>query len=298
MERIQLTENVSISRIIQGFMRLTNQHFTVDETIDFMKMCIDKGITTFDTAEIYGMFTCEEAMGEAFKKDPELRKHVEIVTKTGINMKSPNRPYKIGHYDTTYDKIISSCKASLEKLGVDYIDVYLIHREDPLINHKEVASALEELLKRGWVKSVGVSNFDPFKLDALQSKMTSKLVTNQIEWAPTCFEHVENGNFDFLQKMDVIPMIWSPAAGGRIFTKDDAMYANTRRKLEEVALRHGSHPETVLYAWILKHPMKACPINGSFNTERIDRILDALELDITQEEWFEIYTASGQKQLR
>ncbi len=298
MEKIKLNENVSVSPIVQGLWRLTDWNWTIAETIEFIEQCIALGVTTFDVAEIYGNYLGEERIGEVLRVAPQLRDQIEIVTKTGINMFSDQRPYTMSHYDTRKHKVVASCQDSIKKMNCDYLDVFLIHREDPLIDHRELGKTLDELVDSGWVKAVGVSNFDPLKFDALQSFMKHKLVTNQIECSPTCFEHFNNGNMDYLQKMDVRPMIWSPLASGRLFTSGDEKNVRARKKIDEIAQRHGVESESIVFAWHLYHPVKAIPISGSSKLKRLKNALAGLNIALTHEEWFEIYTASGQQRLR
>ena len=148
MRKTSLSENLSLSVIAQGFWRLTSWEFTTEELDSFMNGCIDRGVTTFDTAEVYGGTRCESLMGEAFSKDPSIRGKIELVTKTGISRTMiDEKPF--GYYDTTYDRIIKSCKESLQRLQTDYIDLYLIHREDPLLDPWETGRALLDLKKEG-----------------------------------------------------------------------------------------------------------------------------------------------------
>ena len=116
MEKIQLNNEVALSRIIQGLWRLKSWKMTPEALLEFVHQCIDLGVTSFDTAEIYGNYEAEAMFGEALKLEPELRSKIEIITKTGINMKSDKRPYAIGHYDTTYDKVVASCKKSIANM--------------------------------------------------------------------------------------------------------------------------------------------------------------------------------------
>ncbi len=298
MEKLQLNHEVSLSRIVQGLWRLTSWNMSSLEIVDFVYQCIDLGVTSFDTAEIYGNYEAERVFGEALKLDPSLRSKIEIITKTGINMKSVKRDYRIGHYDTTYNKIIASCKKSIELMNCEYLDVYLIHREDPLIDHKEVARALNDLKSMGLIKSYGVSNFDPFKFEALQHFTNNQLVTNQIEISPLCFEHFNSGMMDVLQKHEVHPMIWSPLAGGEIFTSDDEKAVKVRNILKVIADRHQEEMDTIVYAWLLKHPTKGLPISGSGKIERLKNAVRALDVELSLEEWYEIYTASQEQELR
>lgn len=298
MEKLQLNNEVSLSRIIQGLWRLKAWKMTAEELLTFVHQCIDLGVTSFDTAEIYGNYEAEAMFGEALKLEPSLRSKIEIITKTGINMKSDKRPYAMGHYDTTYDKVVASCKKSIDLMHCEYLDVFLIHREDPLINHKEVAQALKDLKAMGLIKAYGVSNFDPFKFDALHKATGGQLVTNQIEVSPLCFEHFNNGNMDYLQSVNVAPMIWSPLAGGQIFTGSDERSVNVRRVLSELSKDYGVETDILAYAWLLKHPVKMMPICGSGKIERVRSAVQALDVKLKHEDWFKIYVASKDQELR
>ena len=298
MEKLQLNNEVSLSRIIQGLWRLKAWKMTAEELLTFVHQCIDLGVTSFDTAEIYGNYEAEAMFGEALKLEPSLRSKIEIITKTGINMKSDKRPYAMGHYDTTYDKVVASCKKSIDLMHCEYLDVFLIHREDPLINHKEVAQALKDLKAMGLIKAYGVSNFDPFKFDALHKATGGQLVTNQIEVSPLCFEHFNNGNMDYLQSVNVAPMIWSPLAGGQIFTGSDERSVNVRRVLSELSKDYGVETDILAYAWLLKHPVKMMPICGSGKIERVRSAVQALDVKLKHEDWYKIYVASKDQELR
>lgn len=297
MEKIKISNRLSLSRIVQGFWRLTDWNYTTDELIRFMHTCIDMGITTFDTAEIYGRTVCEALMGNAFRKDPVLIKRIELVTKTGIFEKQINGE-KIGYYNTRYSRVIQSCKESISRLGIDKIDLYLIHREDPCFDPWDTGRALEELQKAGLVLEIGVSNFDPFKFEALNTAVNGKLSTNQIEWNPICFEHFNSGMIDYLVMKKLHPMIWSPLAGGKLFDNSCQRSLNVMKKVTEIAERHNASIESILYAWILYHPVGAIPISGSRNVERIRRAVKGLDIKLDHTEWYELYTASGQQTLR
>ncbi len=297
MKKIELTKKVTLSAIAQGYWRLDGWNFSTDQLIAHMHACIERGVTTFDTAEIYGDTVCESYMGEAFRKDRSLRERIQLVTKTGIFRQQINDAV-FTYYDTTYPRIIQSCKESLQRLGSDHIDLYLIHREDPCFDPWETARALQDLKKDGLVLEVGVSNFDPLKFDALNQAIGGELVTNQIEWNPVCFEHFNSGMLDYLTLHKIHPMIWSPLAGGRLFTQGDEKCSNTMKKIGEIARRHDADPASIIYAWIMYHPVGAVPIVGSSSLERLDLALRAEEVKLAHFEWYEIYTASKQQVLR
>lgn len=297
MKTVKLSDNLSLSPVVQGFWRLEDWKWTTGELAEFMNACIERGVTTFDTAEIYSATLCEKLMGEAFAADKTIRDRIQLVSKTGIFQQQINGA-TFGYYNTTYDRVITSCKESLQRLQTDYLDLYLIHREDPCFDPWETARALKDLKKEGLVKEVGVSNFDPFKFDALNKAMDGELVTNQIEWNPVCFEHFNSGMMDYLTVNKIHPMIWSPLAGGRLFKGEDALCSKAMEKIREIAARHGEEAETIIYAWLMYHPSGAVPLSGSNKLARLDLALKALDVQLEHYEWYEIYVASGQQQLR
>lgn len=297
MKTVQLSDKLSLSAVVQGFWRLENWNLSTKELVRFMNECIDRGVTSFDTAEIYSATLCEKLMGQAFAQDKTIRGRIQLVSKTGIFQEKINDKI-FGYYNTSYDRVVQSCKESLKRLNTDYLDLYLIHREDPCFDPWETARALKDLKGEGLIREAGVSNFDPFKFDALNKAMDGELVTNQIEWNPVCFEHFNSGMMDYLTVNRIHPMIWSPLAGGRLFVPGDAQCEKAMEKIKEIARRHDEEPETIIYAWLMYHPAGAVPISGSNKTERLDLALRAPEVKLEHYEWYEIYTASGRQVLR
>ena len=293
MEMIKLSEQLSFSALIQGFWRLDSWNLETAELVNFMNGCIDRGVTTFDTAEIYADTLCETLMGNAFEKDPSLRNRIQLVTKTGIFKEDG-----FGYYDTRYKRVKQSCEESLKRLHTDYVDLYLIHREDPCIDFNETARALLELKQEGKVREIGVSNFDPYKFNALNEKVNGQLVTNQIEWNPVCFEHFNSGMIDTLTAAGIHPMIWSPLAGGKLFKEEDEACRKAMAVIRRIADKHNADPSTIIYAWIMYHPVGAIPISGSGNLERLDLAIKALDVKLSHYEWYQIYAASGQQVIR
>ncbi len=293
MEKVQLSGKLSFSRIVQGFWRLTEWNMPTEELVRLMHGCIERGVTSMDTAEIYGGGECERLLGLAFKQDSSLRDQIQLVSKTGIF-----RHEGAGYYNTGYKRVVQSCKESLQRLQCDYLDLYLIHREDPCFDPWETAQALQDLKKEGLILEVGVSNFDPFKFDALNTAMGGTLVTNQIEWNPLCFEHFSSGMMDVLAKLKCPPMLWSPLAGGRVFTGQDEAAQNLRQVLAPMAQAHNVSEATLIFAWLLYHPVRALPISGSRSLARLDDAIAALDVQLEHWEWYRLYTASGQMHLR
>lgn len=294
MQRINLGEDLSFSRIIHGLWRLADWNQSSEETLSLIEHNLDRGITTFDHADLYGSYMCEELFGKALALKPSLRDQMEIVTKCGIVIESPNRPaHQSHHYNTSKEHIIASAEQSLRSLGTDYIDALLIHRPDPFMDPEQVAEAFSTLKKDGKVRHFGVSNFKQHQFNMLQSYVEQPLITNQIELSAYNLENFEDGTIDLCQEKRIKPMAWSPLAGGDVFSASDEKATRLRQTVEKVASEIGAEGiDQVLYAWLLNHPAEIMPIVGSGKTHRIDSAVDSLSLSLTRDQWFEILTSS------
>lgn len=290
MQRIQLTEDLSFSRIIHGLWRLSDWKMSNEEVVKLIEECLEAGITTFDHADIYGNYTCEKKFGDALALKPELRKQMEIVTKCGIKLVSDNRPeHSIKSYDTSKEHILASVSKSLENFQTDYIDVLLIHRPDPYMDPAQVAEAFTQLKNEGKVRYFGVSNFKRSQFKMLQSYLDFPLITNQIELSAYNLENFEDGTLDLCQEERIAPMAWSPLAGGSIFSADDERAKSLRDTLERIAGEIGAKGiDEVLYAWLISHPANIMPIVGSGKMNRIESAIRALDLTLTRDQWFDI----------
>jgi predicted oxidoreductase len=294
MEQIKLSDTLYLSRIVQGFMRLSEWNMTKEERLNFIEQCIDIGITSFDHADIYGGYTCEELFGEALALKPELREKIQLITKCGIKLISPNRPeHRVKHYDTSKKHIIKSVDNSLKNLRTDYIDLLLIHRPDPFMNPEEVAEAFDTLYTQGKVRNFGVSNFTPSQFNMLSSYLKMPLVTNQIEISVMQYENFQNGTIDLCLEKRIPPLAWSPLAGGKVFTSDDEKSVRLRNTLEKIAKElNVDGIDKVMYAWLLNHPAKIIPIVGSGKINRVKRAVESIDIRLDKQQWFEILEAS------
>ncbi|MGD6777176.1 aldo/keto reductase [Sutcliffiella horikoshii] len=299
MERIQLAEDVSLSRIVHGMWRLSDWGYSQEEVVEFIEKCLDLGVTSFDHADIYGNYTVEEQFGQALELKPSLRDKIEIVTKCGIKLISSNRPeHKIKYYDTSKEHIIRSVEKSLKNFRTDYIDILLIHRPDPMMDPSEVAEAFTQLKEQGKVKRFGVSNFAPSQYKLLNSYLDEPLVTNQIEISATHLEHFDKGTIEQCQMDRISPMAWSPLGGGSIFTSTEEKVNRVRNTLEKIQGEIGAESmDQVLYAWLLTHPSKILPIVGSGKIERVKSAVSSLDIKLDSQQWFEILEASKGKEV-
>ncbi|PQJ71564.1 oxidoreductase [Vibrio jasicida] len=282
------------SELVQGYWRAVDWGMTAQERLSFLKQHIELGITTVDHADIYGNYGCEALFGEALALDKSVREQIQIVTKCDINLcgdKTPER--KINHYDTSAAHIYQSVNNSLERLKVDEIDVLLIHRPDVLMDADEVAEAFTELHKVGKVKHFGVSNFSPRQFELLQSRLGKPLVTNQVEINPLNFEVAHDGTLDQMQALRTRPMAWSCLGGGAIFTGDSEQAVRIRNELEAIREEVGANSiDEVIYAWVRRLPSKPMPIIGSGKIERVHAAVNALNIELTREQWYRVWVAS------
>ncbi|RIW30883.1 aldo/keto reductase family oxidoreductase [Bacillus salacetis] len=294
MERIQLAEDLTFSRLVHGLWRLSDWNQSNEETLNLIEDVLDNGITTFDHADIYGSYTCEALFGDALALKPSLREKMEIVTKCGIVLPSKYRPeHKTHHYNTSKEHIIKSVEHSLSNLKTDYVDVLLIHRPDPFMNPEQTAEAFNQLYKEGKVRHFGVSNFKDHQFSMLQSYMDLPLVTNQIELSPYELENIEDGTLNHALQNRIPPMAWSPLAGGKIFSSEDEKAVHLRHTLEKIREEMNADGiDQIIYAWLLAHPSRIMPIVGSGKIERIRTAVDSLEIKLDHDQWFEILQSS------
>ncbi|WP_275725658.1 aldo/keto reductase [Vibrio furnissii] len=288
------SQGPEFSELVQGYWRLGEWGMTPQERLTFLKQHLELGITTVDHADIYGNYACEQLFGEALALEPSLREQMQIVTKCDIKLCSAKFPErKINHYDTSAAHIYQSVNNSLERLGVNDIDVLLIHRPDVLMDADEVAEAFAELHKVGKVKHFGVSNFTPAQFDLLQSRLGKPLVTNQVEINPLNFDVAHDGTLDQMQMLRTRPMAWSCLGGGAIFNGESEQAIRVRAVLETLREELGAASiDQVIYAWVRALPSKPLPIIGSGKIERVQAAVDALDLTLTREQWYRVWVAS------
>ena len=290
MERVDLGIGLSMSRIVYGMWRLTDDTDTSPVHVQAkIETCLAQGITTIDQADIYGGYMAEEVLGKALK-GTALRDKIEIVTKCNIVAQAGRHAMtKVKYYDTSRAHIIASVNASLRLMGVDYIDLLLIHRPDPMMDHLETGSTLDDIVSTGKIRAVGVSNFRPWDIDLLQSAMKSPIIVNQIEISVLHHKPFTNGDIAFLQQRGITPMAWSPLAGGTLF---DTGNKSLLEALSKVAKRLESDITSVAVAWLLAHPARILPVMGTNNLERIAAFSKSTSLNIDRQIWYEIYTAA------
>ncbi len=264
----------------------------------------EAGYTLFDLADIYCDGACERIFGEVLKAMPGMRSRIVVVTKCGIRKKGEPDAASPYRYDFTAEHIQRSCEASLRRLGLDTIDLYLLHRPDVLCDPTEVAAAFGKLKQAGKVREFGVSNFRPSQVTALQRACPMPLVVNQVEISLARLDCFHDGTLDQCLAQGITPQAWSPLAGGRLVdagpvdlrSADHADRLHLREVLDLVARERGVSRQVVALAWLLKHPSRIAPIVGSTQPDRIRDAARAADLDLTRDEWYRLFEAAlGQR---
>ena len=280
-----------LSPIVAGVWRMASWNWSPQERLRWIEQCLDLGVTSFDHADIYGGYTVEALFGEALALAPELRQRMQLVTKCGIQLRVDARPdTRIKHYDTSAQHIVRSVEHSLTQLHTDVIDLLLLHRPDALMDADEVASAFDTLRTQGKVKAFGVSNYTPAQYELLQSR--TPLVTNQVECHPLHRAPLNDGTFDQAQRLRARPMIWSPLAGGALFSSEAEDAMRVRGTLTSIGARYGVSAATIAFAWLLRLPCNPYPITGSRRIEAMQEAVAATAITLDRQEWTDILVAA------
>ena len=263
------------------------------EMAQTIRLCLENSITTFDHADIYGGYTTEGHFGTAFKESSIAREKIQIISKCGIQL-TEVRNNKIKHYDYSKEYIIWSVENSLKNLQTDYLDVLLLHRPSPLLVADEIAEAISKLKSEGKIIDFGVSNFTASQSEVIRSRIefgtSIEINYNQIQFSATHYEAMLDGSLDYMQLQNIRPMSWNPL--GSVFREDNEQTRRLKKLLVQLVEKYEVGSDTILLAWVLKHPSKIIPIAGTVNTARIQALKKAVELNLDPLDWFEIWSES------
>ena len=292
-----------ISPIAWGMWRLAENGRGVGEAARLVHAALDAGISFLDTADIYGFdgsggFGAAEALlGRVLAAEPGLRERMVLSTKGGI---APPLPY-----DQSTDYLNAAIDASLRRLGVEQVDLWLVHRPDILAHPQEVARALDAAVTAGKIGAIGVSNYTASQIGALDhfleaelgdDFLETRLVATQPEIGPLRIDCFENGELDQAMVFGLTPMAWSPLGGGRLLDPQGERDRAVAAALDAVAAPQGLSRSIAAYAWLMAHPAGIVPIVGSQKVERIVEATQALTMRWTREDWYAVLVAArGEK---
>ena len=278
-----------LSPIVAGTMNwgVWDKNLSVSEMEHLIHICFENQITSFDHADIYGGYTTESDFGKAFTQSKIDRKKLQLISKCGIQLEKA-RNNAIKHYDYSKDYIIWSVENSLKNLQTDYLDVLLLHRPSPLMVADEIAEAVSKLKKEGKILDFGVSNFTASQTELIRQK--TEINYNQIQFSATHHEAMLDGSLDYMQLHNIRPMSWNPL--GTVFREDIEQTRRLKKLLAQLVDKYHLGSDTILLAWILKHPANVIPVAGTVNIARIQALMKAVEMDLDQLDWFAIWTES------
>ena len=301
MKNIKLGKSdLEVSNISLGCMRMGN--LSKQDAANVINNAMELGVNFFYHADIYAGGKSEEIFAEAIDMNPTTREKMYIQTKAGIRK---------GYFDFSKEHILNAVDGSLKRLKTDYIDVFLLHRPDALVEPEEVAEAFTELKNSGKVRHFGVSNHNPKQIELLNKYVEQDLIANQLQLSVmhtglidagvqvnTIYENgiaQDGGILDYSRLNDMTIQAWSPFQYGTfegVFI-DNEKFPSVNAKLQEISEKYGVNKSTIAVAWILRHPAKIQTVVGTMNPERLANIAKATDIVLTREEWYEIYRAAG-----
>lgn len=278
-----------------------------------IETAIQNGITTFDHADIYTFGKAEEAFGRVLADSPGLRNEIHLQSKTGICLRAGENGET--HYNLSRDYIVNQVLAILKRLRTDYLDTLLLHRPDPLMRADEVAQAFEWLHTRGLVRFFGVSNMHlkhirylsgqshfPITINQLQLSLGHRLLiesdisVNQSGVSPSAST---DGLLAYCHDQGVTLQAWGPLDQGLYLNRDKASDQNLPvfEKIQQLANRHNASPEAILLAWLFALPARVVPIIGTTRPERIAACAQSIGVELTRQEWYDLWIAARGKAL-
>ena len=292
---------LQVPAIAMGCMRIKN--IELPDAVKLIENAVNQGVNFFDHADIYGGGVCEEIFAKALGMTDIRREDIIVQSKCGVVSRVM--------YDFSKEHIIESVEGSLKRLGMEYLDVLLLHRPDALVEPEEVAEAFSQLERQGKVRYFGVSNQNPMQMELLKKYVRQPLVANQLQLsiahAPMISSGVEvnmmtegavnrDGSIlDYCRLHDITIQAWSPFQYGYlkgVFLGSDK-YPKLNQKIDEIAEKYGVTNTTVATAWLLRHPANMQVLTGTMNQQRFDEICKASDVRLTRQEWYEIYRAAG-----
>jgi len=267
-----------------GCWRLTTEQTSHAQAL--IETALDLGMNLIDTADVYGLDYGgsgfggnEEVLGKVLAAAPHLRDRMVLATKGGIMPPIP--------YDSSDSYLRSAVDASLQRLGVDVIDLYQIHRPDLFAHPRQVADTLGSLVSEGKIRAVGISNHTPAQHDAFVAHLDVPLATSQPEYSPAFLGPMRDGTFDRCMRDGVVPLAWSPLGGGRLMSGDGVPPALIAT-LDELAGRESVDRATICYAFVLAHPSAPVALLGTQNPDRLRSAVAALDVHLDRVDVYRI----------
>lgn len=289
-----------VSPVVWGCMRIRQQFSDVDALARFLAGLLDLGITTIDSADIYGDYEAERVLGAGLRALGPRARAFTLIGKGGIALVSPaNRPdHRVKHYNSAPAHLSQVVDRTLADLGAEQLGAFLIHRPDWLADPEATAAALDQLVSSGKVGAVGVSNYSASQLNTLAGFAQAPVVTNQIELSLTHRAPLTDGTLDQAMALAFRPLIWSPIGGGRIVAPETEADHRLITALAAVASRYGlAGPAEAAIAWVASHPSRPVPILGSGKLARLAAGVTAARTGLDRQDWYSLWQAAAGREV-
>jgi diketogulonate reductase-like aldo/keto reductase len=272
--RYETLQNVSIPKIGFGTWKIGGgdrpDPSQDTRSLAALHSALELGYTLFDTAESYAAGHAEELLGRAIRCSGLARAALFITSKVS--------PEHLG-----YAGVLQSCENSLRRLGMDYLDLYLIHWPDRGMPLAESFRGLNQLVADGKVRHLGVSNFNLKLLEEAAALSETPLLTDQVSYSLPDRSYVENGVLAYCQEHDILLTAYSPV-------KRRAIRGD--RGLQELARQRGLTPQQIALAWLVRQPC-VIAIPMSFNPQHQAENLAAADIVLTEVEMAPFITRSS-----
>ncbi len=293
---------LEVSAIGLGCMRMSFGDRPTDkqEMITFLRAAVERGITFFDTAEVYGPLTNEELLGEALEP---FRGQVVIGTKFGYRHDPIKGPHPSFGLDSRPEQIKRVAEASLKRLRVEAIDLFYQHRPDPNVPIEDVAGAVKDLMQAGKVKHFGLSEADAETIR--RAHAVQPVTALQSEYS-IWYRAIEDSVLPTCEELGIGLVPFSPLGRGYLTGKIDEtttfdptdIRSNNPRftpeaikanrvvvdLLEQIGAQKGATPAQIALAWLLAQKPWIVPIPGSRKLERLDENIGAVDVELTPED--------------
>lgn len=272
----------------------------IENATNAFAAALETGINFFDHADIYGRGACESVFKSCMENIKPSRESLFIASKCGIVLESDSVPY---HYDLSFLHIMQSVQQSLERMGLDYLDLYQIHRRDPMTHPAETALALNRLMEQGLIKNVGVSNYNPAQTRVLEKYLEKPIISIQPEFSLLHLNPIYDGILDYCEETNVSLLAYSPIAKGLLAGKPAHEEASQNKLaklwpvLDEIAKEKEAVPFQIALAWLMHNPANVIPIYGSNNPEHITEAVNASRISLEKEEWYRLWSAARSEPL-
>lgn len=291
------SSSLESSRLVYGCMRIAGDNSLAARLCgrEALRAAYDAGYNHFDHADIYGAGACEEVFAEASEEYGFERSKLIITGKCGIRFAEKGDGSAPKRYDLSRDHILRSVEASIERLKCGFLDLFLLHRPDYLMDVAETAGAMQELVDSGMVRNCGVSNFSPSQVRLLRAHCSLPLLVNQVEINIHNITTLTDGTLDQCQELGMHAMAWCPIGGvaypawGNTFSSTDEKRIG--QEVERQARKYGVEAWVLILAWIMKLPGGVLPIVGSTTPARIRAAREALEIGYSREDWYRLFEA-------